>query len=143
MQNQYTTQIDGEFTGYHEDAIFRLTNGQVWQQSKYKYNYYYAYRPRVCINEINGQHLMSVEGMSQSVEVKLISLITEGRIISDFKGYNSGERFKFQNGRIWIQIESKHKYHYAHMPNAVVVNGLNGTQLYVDGMEDSVRVRKE
>src|SRR4051794_22219483 len=35
----------GEFTGWNGSSVFQLTNGQVWQQATYDYEYHYAYRP--------------------------------------------------------------------------------------------------
>jgi len=29
-------RIEGSFTGFHGGAVFRLTNGQVWQQARYR-----------------------------------------------------------------------------------------------------------
>ena len=46
------SRIDGEFTGWTGSTIFRLRNGQIWQQNKYDYYYHYAYflRPRVFLD---------------------------------------------------------------------------------------------
>jgi hypothetical protein len=61
------SRIDGEFTGWSGETIFRLQNGQVWQQSSYAYRYKYAYSPRVVI--INGRKLALADDTSQSVRV--------------------------------------------------------------------------
>lgn len=143
MQNLYNTQIDGEFMGFNEYAIFKLMTGQVWQQAEYKYNYHYAYCPRVQIYLSNGSHILNVEGMNESVKIVEVDLLSEGKIVSKFTGYDSNMEYEFQNGQVWIQTEGKYKYHYAHMPDALVVNGFNGVQLQVEGMEDVVRVRRK
>ena len=59
--------IDGEFKGWAGDTEYRLTNGQVWKQASYKYEYKYAYRPDVLIYEASGGMTMFVEGTSASV----------------------------------------------------------------------------
>jgi hypothetical protein len=43
------SSIDGEFKGWDGSTIFKLSNGQIWQQSSYAYMYHYAYNPPVLI----------------------------------------------------------------------------------------------
>src|SRR5260221_425800 len=43
------SRIEGEFTGWQGESEYRLTNGQVWKQSAYKYKYKYSNRPEVII----------------------------------------------------------------------------------------------
>lgn len=64
------SNIDGEFNGWDGETIFKLTNGQIWQQSTYAYTYHYAYRPKVMIVNNNGRYLMQVEGVSGTIQVK-------------------------------------------------------------------------
>lgn len=40
-------QIDGAWTGWSGDTIVQLTDGSVWRQAEYHYEYHYAYRPKV------------------------------------------------------------------------------------------------
>lgn len=56
------SQIDGTFEGWQGDSKYRLTNGQVWQQSAYKYQYKYAYRPVAIVYRTSGGHKMMVAG---------------------------------------------------------------------------------
>lgn len=64
------SRIEGEFEGWEGDTIFRLTNGQIWQQSQYAYRYHYAYRPGVIIVKTNSGYKMTVDGVSGSIFVK-------------------------------------------------------------------------
>ena len=43
------TQIDGDFKGWEGETIYKLRNGQVWQQASYHYHYHYAYAPEVTL----------------------------------------------------------------------------------------------
>ena len=61
------SRIDGKFEGWKGNTKYKLTNGQVWQQSQYKYEYKYAYRPEVIVCNINGSYIMSVEGTHSAV----------------------------------------------------------------------------
>ncbi|QNU63978.1 hypothetical protein [Vreelandella titanicae] len=67
--NIIETNIDGEFEGWEGETIFRLMNGQIWQQSSYSYLYHYSYSPRVIIIQRNGGYEMQVEGVNQQIRV--------------------------------------------------------------------------
>jgi uncharacterized protein YodC (DUF2158 family) len=62
--------IDGTFTGWTGDTIFKLRNGQIWQQTSYAYTYHYAYSPAVLIYSTSGGYKMTVTGVSTSIYVK-------------------------------------------------------------------------
>lgn len=64
------TQIDGEFKGWDGDTIFKLANGQIWQQSSYDYTYEYDYNPDVLIYKSGRVYKMHVKGVKDVVEVK-------------------------------------------------------------------------
>ena len=66
------SQISGEFKGWGGDTIFKLTNGQIWQQSSYAYNYHYAYRPEVIIYNTTAGYKMKVDGVDSTIYVKRI-----------------------------------------------------------------------
>ncbi|MBO1223794.1 MAG: hypothetical protein JYX80_05160 [Candidatus Scalindua sediminis] len=61
------SKINGEFKGWEGETTYELLNGQVWQQSSYKYEYKYAYMPEVLIYNPGGGHIMQVAGTSASV----------------------------------------------------------------------------
>ena len=61
------SRIDGEFEGWTGNTTYKLANGQIWQQARYKYEYKYAYRPEVIICNINGSYVMSVAGTQADV----------------------------------------------------------------------------
>jgi len=63
------TRIDGEFTGWDGETVFRLANGQIWQQASYDYEYHYAYSPEVIIVRTNGRYMMQVEGVDDPIRV--------------------------------------------------------------------------
>jgi hypothetical protein len=43
------TQIDGDFNGWDDEVIYKMANGEIWQQRNYHYHYHYTYEPRVII----------------------------------------------------------------------------------------------
>jgi hypothetical protein len=140
--SEIRNRISGEFNGYDDGAVFRLDNGQVWQQKRYKYKYKYKYRPTVRIYESSGRRLMEVDCMDEPVEVVRVGLVEDGAIISDFCGFKGSSKFQFQNGHVWQQVEYKYSYHYAYRPHGGIVDGINGLRLSVEGMSESVRVRR-
>jgi len=62
--------IDGDFEGWEGDTIFKLENGQIWQQTSYSYTYHYAYRPEVIIYPTGGKYKMVVVGVSETIYVE-------------------------------------------------------------------------
>jgi len=136
------TKLIGAFTGYHDGAVFRLDNGQAWQQRRYSYKYKYKYRPNVHIYRDGSGYMLAVDCMSEPIEVVRASIVTEGTIVSEFKGFNGGARFEFSNGTAWEQAEYKYDYHYAHRPRGIVIDGKDGIVLSVEDMDDTVAVRR-
>lgn len=61
------SRINGEFKGWEGNTAYELTNGQVWQQAHYKYNYKYAHRPEVIIYNPGSGNIMQVAGTSVKV----------------------------------------------------------------------------
>jgi hypothetical protein len=62
--------IEGEFQGWDGETIFKLDNGQIWQQASYAYTYHYAYRPKVVIFRSGGTYRMRVDGTTGDIAVK-------------------------------------------------------------------------
>ena len=63
------TQIDGDFEGWEGETIFKMTNGQIWQQSSYSYMYHYAYMPNVIIYDTSSGYVLKVEGVEETIYV--------------------------------------------------------------------------
>jgi hypothetical protein len=66
------SQIDGDFNGWEGETIFKLTNGQIWQQAEYDYEYEYAFQPDITIYKTAAGYKMKVEGMDDQILVKRI-----------------------------------------------------------------------
>lgn len=66
------SSIDGDFNGWEGDTIFKLMNGQIWQQSSYDYTYYYAFMPNVVIYKSGALYKMKVDGVDSDIYVKRI-----------------------------------------------------------------------
>ena len=68
-QKVIKTQIDGEFEGWEGETIFKLMNGQIWQQAEYDYMYHYDYMPDVVIYKTESGYRMRVEGLDETIAV--------------------------------------------------------------------------
>jgi hypothetical protein len=64
--------ITGEVHGWSGETIFKLDNGQIWQQAVYDYEYFYEFHPDVTIYETNEGCRMKVEDEDDTVLVKRI-----------------------------------------------------------------------
>ena len=61
--------ISGEFNGWNGETIFKLDNGQIWQQAEYDYTYSYAYRPDVTIYQTSAGCRLKVEDEEETLIV--------------------------------------------------------------------------
>ena len=66
------TFIAGTFNGWDGETIWKMDNGQIWQQAAYAYHYHYAYHPKVVIYATAGGWKMKVDGVDGEVAVKRI-----------------------------------------------------------------------
>jgi hypothetical protein len=73
MPSSIESQIDGDFEGFEGETIFKLVNGQIWQQSEYWYHYHYSFMPRVLIFKSGGGYKIKVDGIEKSIGVILIN----------------------------------------------------------------------
>lgn len=64
------SRIDGAFEGWDGETIFKLQNGQIWQQARYSYAYHYAYSPKVLIYKVAAGWKMKVEGVTKEIFVE-------------------------------------------------------------------------
>jgi len=65
--NVIESRIDGEFKGWEGESVYKLVNGQKWQQSSYKYHYKYSYMPQVIIYHAGSGYKMLVAGTTANV----------------------------------------------------------------------------
>jgi hypothetical protein len=72
-----------------------------------------------------------------------MSVIYEGTIKGAFKGFkNRDTTFEFNNGSIWQQNEYKYHYHYAYRPEAKVIDRNGRYYIEVEGVSESVEVKR-
>lgn len=60
--------MNGAWEGWKGETLVEMTDGSVWKQAEYHYEYHYAYRPKA--EMVSDQ--MLVEGMNTAVRVRRI-----------------------------------------------------------------------
>ena len=145
------TQIDGEFEGWEGETIFKMMNGQIWQQSSYAYMYSYAYSPEVIIYKTSSGYVMKVDGVEETINVvqinannssNTISRVIETQIDGEFEGWEGETIFKMMNGQIWQQSSYAYMYSYAYSPEVIIYKTSSGYVMKVDGVEETINVIK-
>lgn len=63
------SRIDGEFSGWEGETVFKLQNGQIWQQAVPGHKYNYVYSPKVSIYQSGSEFRMRVEGIDEEIAV--------------------------------------------------------------------------
>ncbi len=66
------SNISGEFAGWSGETIFKLDNGQIWEQAEYDYMYSYQYHPDVTIYATTSGCRMKVEDEEDTLLVHRI-----------------------------------------------------------------------
>jgi hypothetical protein len=61
-------QVEDEWNGWDGDTVVKLTDGSVWRQEEYHYEYRYSYQPQVTL----AGNVMHVDGMSRAIRVRRI-----------------------------------------------------------------------
>jgi hypothetical protein len=134
-------QINGKFTGWSGNTLFRLTNGQFWVQKRYAYHYHYAYRPSVVIEQIGGRWIMKVAGIQETVEVAPVTGFV-AQVRGAFKGWVGSTEVELTNGQMWKQIQYHYHYQYSYMPEAVVYQGGAGSWMMSVADSPTVEVKR-
>lgn len=61
-----TLCVHGAWKGWSGRTVVRLSDGSVWRQAEYLFEYHYAYRPSVTL----ANSMLLVDGMSRAVRVR-------------------------------------------------------------------------
>jgi hypothetical protein len=64
--------LAGEFNGWEGETIFKLDNGQIWQQTEFAFVYSYAYRPEATIYSTARGCKLKVAGEDDTILVRRI-----------------------------------------------------------------------
>lgn len=129
-----TLRVEDEWNGWDGDTIVKLTDGTIWRQVEYRYEYKYAYRPRVAITG----GAMLVEGMSRPVRVERVTDAREANVDGEWTGWSGDTVVRLTDGSVWQQAEYLYEYSYSFRPEVLV----DGDNMLVEGMSQPVGVRR-
>lgn len=127
-------QSEDEWNGWDGETIVKLTDGSVWRQAEYFYEYRYSYRPRATI--ANGA--MLVEGMSRAVRVERVTGVIEAHVDGEWIGWSGDTVVRLTDGSVWRQAEYLYEYNYHYRPSVLI----DGDRMLVEGMSQPVTVRR-
>jgi hypothetical protein len=136
------SRIDGEFDGWDGDTIFKLQNGQIWQQTDFRICIHLAISPKVTIYKVAGGWKMMVEGVRDTISVKRIEVAIESRIDGEFDGWEGDTIFKLQNGQIWQQTDYHFCYRYRYTPKVIICKVEGGWRMKVEGVSETIMVKR-
>ena len=60
--------VSGSWEGWKGETLVEMTDGSIWKQAEYHYEYRYAYRPSA---EVKGDKML-VDGMRRAVRVRRV-----------------------------------------------------------------------
>jgi hypothetical protein len=67
---EIVTRISGDFAGWDGRTIFKLENGQIWQQRQGGKYHYQAYRPEVILKRGNFGYYLKIVSTHRQIPVK-------------------------------------------------------------------------
>jgi len=71
MELYLKSRIDRAFKGWTGKGAYKLENGQIWVQTKYKYKHHHSFNPLAKIWKDGSSFFLDVEGMKDKIEVRL------------------------------------------------------------------------
>lgn len=69
-------------------------------------------------------------------------VIYDSRIEGEFEGWDGDRIYELTNGTRWQQVRYKYRYKYKYRPRAKIIEQNGGKYLEVEGMDESIRVRR-
>ena len=134
------SRIDGEFTGWTGQTVFKLQNGQYWQQVSYAYTYHYAYSPAVTIAKEGSSYRLRVDGVNDSITVELLDVVVASQITGEFNGWDGDTVFPLANGQVWRQSGPGVTVNVAVLPDVVIYSKGGYFEMSVEGIDSVVQV---
>jgi hypothetical protein len=132
------TQINGDFEGFDDEVLFKLTDGTYWIQDEHKHWYHYANCPEARILRKDGKLYIQVDGQDEIIPVRETCNVMRSKIKGEFKGWNGKSTYELVNGQVWQQASHEYKYKYAYMPNVIIYETPSGMVMDVAGTRAKV-----
>lgn len=135
------TCIDGEFEGWEGETVFRLCNGQIWEQVSYAYHYVYAFNPSVTLVSDGDFATMTIDSSGESITVQQVTSFIDTCISSDFNGWDGDTIFELCNGQVWQQSSFDFKFSFKFRPSTLIYESVwGGVKMSVEGISETISV---
>lgn len=135
-------QINGNFLGWDGKNIIKLTNGEIWMQTEYYYEYSFAFMPNVTLFSTPVGYKMKVDGINKEVGVQKLDNVIESSIQGSFNGWSGNTTVELMNGEKWTQSIYQYSYSYAYNPSVLIYKMDNTYKMKVDGNSETVDVKR-
>jgi hypothetical protein len=146
------TSIDGEFNGWAGETVFKLSNGQLWEQTEFDLYVTARISPSVTLTTNGGLVTLTVDSSGESVEVQQITKFYETCILNDFNspfyftGWRGDTIFEMCNGDVWQQSSLGIQVTTVIAPPDVIIyesaarSGFRKFKMKVEGIRDTISV---
>lgn len=135
-------QINGNFSGWDGKSVVKLTNGEIWMQTEYYYQYSFAFMPKVTLISTPVGYKMKVDGINKEVGVQKLDNVIESSIRGSFNGWSGNTTVELMNGEKWTQSIYQYSYSYAYNPSVLIYKMNNTFKIKVDGNNETVDVKR-
>jgi hypothetical protein len=137
----YQGTIADAFYGWTGNTLVELSNGTLWKQVVYYYEYEYAYRPDITIYKEGTRYYAEVEGIDRRVEVTQVDYI-KSSIKGTFNGWDGDTIIELRNGTTWEQDDYQRENHRASNPDVIIYK--DGISFYavVEDVDKHVKVKQ-
>ncbi len=114
---EYEDEIDGDFHGWDGNTIYKLENGDAWEQDDYTFLSSYSYKPRVTILCHLSDYYMQVDD-TEIVKVKKSifaddDVVSNGEIKSSSSILEIGAILSLGDGTYWHLTDFNYSYIYS------------------------------
>lgn len=140
--NNTNLQIEGDFEGWSGESVIVLTNGDIWKQSEYYYEYVYSYMPKVSLSTSYSGYKMKVDGISKEVSVEKLNNVIKSKVKGAFNGWDGSTIIELLNGEKWKQSSYSYSYSYSYQPDVIIYQSDFGYKMKVDGNDKTVDVER-
>jgi len=133
-------QVDGDFEGWDGETIIKLTNGEIWKQLEYYYQYHYSFMPKGTISFSSNGYKMKIAGINKEITVEKLNNVIQSKIKDSFNGWDGNTIVELTNGQKWKQSTYVYSYSYAFMPDVIIYQSNFGFKMQVKGNNTIVDV---
>jgi len=139
IKTPISSTIDGLFTGFCPQSLFRLKDGSYWIQVDSRMLIHHALEPKVKIETLDDGLFLKVKGVDKTVQVEQLHDVIESRIRGNFSGWSGRTAYSLTNGQTWQQTKLLNKHAAKYMPEVLIYNSAHGPIMHVAGTSVTVK----